>query len=104
MTPLYTQTEQMLKDNPAFRERKIRLYYIAEFLIDRYHLPTSPTILADALSDSESVNRYVRLIQASNETLRGKDYDTKRLTEERKELELGYEPRYHQDIKQGKLL
>ena len=97
--------EDKLKSDIRWRERKQRLYCIAEFLIARYHLTATPTTLADALSEAESVNRYIRMLQSENEAYRGFDYsDGKVLAQNYQIKQLEYEPQTFKRDLQRKLL
>lgn len=93
---------QYLKDEPKFRERCNKDRGIVNLLRDKYPqlIPISKETLTSVIQDANSMDRYWRLLTSRYPELRGKDYDTKRVVEERKQISLGYEPHYYQDIKQ----
>ena len=92
-----------LKDEPKFRERKNKNRGIGNLIERKYHIELGDK-KADIISDIVGADRYWRLHTAEHEDLRGNDYDTKKKMSQRSQIEYGYEPLYHQDIKQEKLL
>jgi len=88
-----------LEDDVNFRERRNKWNGIAEILKDKYR-----EINADVLVEAESMARYWRMILQTNEHLRGFDYYTKKETEQRHKMSLGYEVGYKQDIKKQNTL
>jgi hypothetical protein len=46
--------------------------------------------------DFNSADRYWRQHLSNHPELRGMDYDTKEIVEQRKEIQLGYEPGFHE--------
>lgn len=56
--------------------------------------------LVDLAKDFNSADRYWRLLTGHHKELRGSDYDTKAIVEQRFEIEqLGMEPGYYQDTR-----
>lgn len=55
--------------------------------------------LVDLAKDYNSADRYWRLLTAEHTELRGNDYDTKQIVEQRKELSLGYESGFHENVR-----
>jgi len=101
---LKDKTETLLEQNPRLRERRYRLYELARYLAEKYHIDRETRIVEEVIKEAADMDRYCRMIQNDREDLQGNDYNTKRATEEKKELELGYEPRYFEDIKQETML
>lgn len=93
------QVLQYLKDEVRFRERCNKDRGIANLLIEKYHLDIDKSRLIAVIQDANSMDRYWRKLTAENKDLRGKDYDTKKIVSQRKQMELGYEVGYNNDIK-----
>lgn len=104
---MYSGLQQTIYDylqrQPLFRERKNKDQGIVNVLIDKYPiLATIPKrVLVDVVRDYNSADRYWRLLLDDNHhpELRGKDYDTKQIVEQTKEIELGYETDYDRNLK-----
>jgi len=96
----------MLETEPRARERRNKRRAVARIVQERYPVLKDIQIdtLVEAIDDADSLDRYWRLILSEREDLRGKDYNTKRIVEERKEIDLGYEPGYNQSRKQLEML
>lgn len=101
---MYNDILNKLESDIAFRERKNRMEIIAKMLIEKYHINTEPSRVKAIIEDANSMDRYWRLILMERKDLQGNDYDTKRIVEEKKELELGYEVGYNMDINKLKTL
>lgn len=96
-----------LEKQPLFRERKNKDQGIVNILIGRH------TKLGDAIRTGvitkgfvvEMVQEYASMDRAWRQALehdpnlRGSDYDDKVRLEQKKEIELGYSPGHHADIK-----
>lgn len=95
-----------LEEHPWFRERRARLFGISKLLIRKYHLEEKidPKTLEDIIAESATLDRSWRKVLSECPHLQGSDYGDKREYEEKKEIELGYEVGYHNDLKQSKLL
>lgn len=95
---IYERVRLFLECHPQFRERKNRGHAICYLLNEDgiYRLS------AEALRQAESYNRLFRKVQAENEHLQGKDYDTKDKVEQEYEMSIGYEPRHRQDTRELK--
>lgn len=95
----------MLQQIPWSRERRrkdealVRLLtnkktwdgHISAFTLDE---------LVDLAKDFNSADRYWRLLTGEHKELRGNDYDTKQVVEQRKQIELGFEPGYAESTRQ----
>lgn len=95
---LQDQVMQYLINEEKFRERVNKDRGIVNLLLKKY--PTleavDKKILVDLVKDYNSMDRSWRLILADkeNEHLRGKDYYTKEIYSQQKQLGLGYEVGY----------
>ena len=98
--------EKYLQNEPKFRERKNKDRGIVILLILRY--PTlrnmGKNTLTAVMQDYASMDRAWRKLLQENEYLRGKDYNEKEVLEQKKQIELGYTPGHHQDVKKLKTL
>ncbi len=85
---------QYLKEDARFRERANKNKGIANMLKEKY--PTlkdaNREIVLDIIADCLSWERQWRDLLLKDENLRGSDYDKKHELEEKKLIELGYEP------------
>jgi hypothetical protein len=100
MTNLYHLLLKYLKEEPYARERVNKNLAIANLLISRYNLPINQTLLTDVLHEAFNLERYWRLILKDEPSLRGLDYEQgKKTYEQAKEIELGYTPDYHLDVR-----
>lgn len=93
-----------LSDFTWFRERKNKNFGIAKLLIRLYNLNIDPKTLEEVIVEASSLDRMWRKTLQDNPHLRGSDYESKEILEQNKEIELGYEVDYFNDIKQKKLL
>ena len=96
---LKEEVRQYLLDEPRARERRNRQKAIANILIARHGIPTSKESLIVHLEESESINRYIRMVQQEEPATRGNDYETKDAVEQKKIIDLGYSMGFHEDIK-----
>lgn len=89
-----------LERNVWARERRNKDKAIVIALYERnLGYPKTPQELVDFVKDYASADRYWRLILAEHKELRGQDYDTKAVVEQRFEIEqLGMEVGYHRDV------
>lgn len=88
-----------LEREPLFRERANKDRGIANLLIEKYHLEIEKSRLTAVIQDANSMDRYWRLLTRRYTELRGKDWlDGKRLAQQ-KEIDLGYEMGFNEDIK-----
>lgn len=93
---------------PEYRERRKKAEFVARWLHNKY-----PTLLGnvekiktieDMVDEVINVERYWRKVLQEHPELRGKDYQSKRVVEEEKMLELDYHPFHHTDTKKLKTL
>lgn len=100
---LQNRVKEYLISEPKFRERAGRENGTVNLLIERYPdlANVSKRTLIDAIHDSDSILRYWRLLLAmdENKDLRGTDFSDGKALAQQKQLDLGFEPHYHQDIK-----
>lgn len=92
---LSKEIENLLTENPIYRERKNKNKFIARWLQKKYpHELESISLqrLEDIVVDASSVDRYWRLALQNNEEIRGSDYNDKTALQQEKILDLGYEP------------
>jgi len=84
-----------------FRERRNKNRWIGGIIFKKYGIEITPKIkdqLADIVTDMQNADRYWRMHTAERPQLRGSDWDTGRVVEQKKQLELGYAPGHNQDI------
>lgn len=81
-----------LKEDARFRERANKDKGIANLIMKKYHIEIPKDKRDDVIKDILSADRYWRMALLENEELRGNDYQTKQIVEQRKELQLGYQP------------
>lgn len=90
-----------LRDYEQFRERRNKNKYIGAIVLMKYGVELTPKLkdqLADLVTDMMNADRYWRMHTHEYPELRGKDYDTGKVVEQKKILELGYEMGYSKDI------
>ena len=95
---------QYLKAEPRFRNRTAKWRGIADILIETYHLDLDRKVLADIIADGSSADRCWRDILKNDKSLRGEDYEDKEMLEQEAQMQLGYQPNYHNDIKKLKTI
>jgi len=95
------EIENYLEEEPRFRERKNKDRGIVNLLIKHHPiLETVPKeILIDMVKEYNSMDRYWRMITLEREDLRGNDYDTKEIVSQEKQIQLGYESNYYNNIR-----
>lgn len=94
-----------LEEEPKFRERRNKDRGIVNLLMRRYPKlkfvietgAISKKEIIEIVQDHASMDRYWRKHTLENKSLRGFDYDDKKICEQEKQIELGYEPGYHRD-------
>ena len=88
------------------RERRNKRRAVARIVQTRYPVLKDIPIdtLVSALDDGDALDRYWRLHLSNRPNLRGSDYETKHIVEQRKEVELGYSPSHFHDVKKLKTL
>jgi hypothetical protein len=92
-----------LKECPEFRLRRNKNKYIGAICLKKYGIELTPKLkdqLADLVTDIDNAGRYWRLHTSENPELQGSDYlKDKDLLEQQKQVELGYVPNHHTDLK-----
>ena len=100
---IYKEIQSYLEANPYARERRNKDHAIAFMLQDKHFADGMVNIvrLTDFAKDFTSYDRIWRLVLEENPKLRGKDYGTKDIVEQRFEVDvLHREPGYFQNVKQ----
>lgn len=89
---MYNILLEYLKHQPLARERKNKDRAIVNLLINKYPelKEVKKEIIVELVKDYNSMDRYWRDITAQNVSLRGDDYEDKKVFEQKKQLELGY--------------
>lgn len=87
---------EYLKSEPRARERSLKDRAIVNLLNKRYPVLETKESRIAFVQDYNSLDRYWRLLTAEHIELRGSDYETKRIVEERKQKEIGYESGFYQ--------
>ena len=103
---LRREIEEYLEDEPRARERRFKDRALVNILLKKHPaLSRVPKeVLIGLVQDFNSLDRYWRMILMERPELRGVDYEDKVRYEQEKELGLGYEPRYRQNISSTKFL
>lgn len=91
---------RMLQSVPWTRERHNKDKAIVK-LLTAHGVPTD---LVGFIQDANSADRYWRLLTSEHKELRGEDYNTKAIVEQRTQVSLGYEANYHENVKQLELV
>lgn len=109
---LKNAVEEYLKTEPKFRERKNKDRGIVNILMGR-HAKLADAIrqgfltkeyFTELMQEYASMDRAWRQALEHDSSLRGTDYDDKKVLEQKKQIELGYTPGYDSDIKKLKTL
>ena len=96
---MYEEIKKYLEKSLSARERKNKNKFIAWFLIHKLKLEISEELLEDIIVRANNYDRTWRKILQDNEHLRGKDYNDLIKLEQEKQIELGYEPNYRENVK-----
>lgn len=103
---MYERIKNYLIAEPRSRERQLHQRGMVNLLLEDYpelkELPKEK--LVDFCHDFESYCRIWRKVLSENENLRGTDYYDKIRLEQEKQIELGYEANYFNDIKKLKTI
>jgi len=89
-----------LENHIEARERRYRERHLVDFILENgeYKFPLTKSRLIDFVHDFASADRYWRMTLKERKDLRGKDYDTKDIVEQQKEIELGFSPNHYKDV------
>lgn len=108
---LQGRVHRMLQEIPWTRERANKDRALVKLLTNKKQWDGDLAAfrlseLVDIAKDFDSANRYWRLLLDDDHhpELRGRDYDTKQIVEERAQLSLGYESGYHENVKRLELI
>lgn len=97
---MYERIKNYLSKEPRARERHLRDRAMINLILEDY--PSLAEIPKDTLivfcQQFESYARIWRKVIEENESLRGSDYETKDIVEQRKQIALGYDPLYNKKI------
>lgn len=88
---VYKDVRHDLEFYPALRERKNKNKYIAVKLEKKYHTGIPIEKLMYIAMDAATIDRGWRYILQHHPRLRGSDYGEKKILEQAKKVELGYE-------------
>lgn len=88
---IYKDIKHDLEFYPQLRERKNKNRYIATKLQRKYKTNLSIETLTQIAMDASSYDRGWRYILQHHPRLRGTDYGDKKVLEDAKKVELGYE-------------
>lgn len=88
---VYNDIEHDLKFYPQTRERKNKNRYIARRLERKYHTGVDESVMAAIVADVLNTDRGWRYVLQHNPKLRGTDYGDKKVLEQEKVVELGYQ-------------
>lgn len=102
---IYEEIKSKLERHPLARERSHKNRFIATMLFKKYDMRMQTGMdvaLVEGIGvDFSSYDRAWRQVLQHEASLRGKDYDDKKTLEQERELELGYQPGFFQDIKKA---
>lgn len=101
---MYELIKHKLEETIWFRERRNKNYGIAEILIKEHALNVNAKRLEEIIVEYASLDRQWREVTKDHPHLRGSDYEDRVRLMQEKQIELGYEVGYHNDLKQSKLL
>ena len=91
----------LIRTNRKARERYYKNRTVA-FILQQKH-PLLKDIKLDKLTEyigeALTLDRQWRKIMQENEDLRGRDYDYKKIAEQKAQIELGYQSGYYSDVK-----
>jgi hypothetical protein len=97
---MYELIKSKLESHPDFRERKHRGKYLAILALRECKLEKTDKLTHEELSSVcvayGSLERAWRSVTADYKELRGTDYDQKVELEQKKQIELGYQPSFEQ--------
>ncbi len=88
---VYADIEHDMKFYPQARERKNKNKYIARKLEKKHHTGVPESVLAEIVADVLGMDRGWRYVLQHNPKLRGTDYEDKKVLEQEKKGELGYQ-------------
>ena len=92
METIYQRVKNYLEREPKARERHNRSRAIVNLLLEDYpdFMPLKDKLIS-AIHSADSYDRLFRKVQSECPELQGEDYSTKKIVEQRKQIELGYE-------------
>src|SRR3990167_3626165 len=100
METIYQRVKNYLEREPKARERHNRSRAIVNLLLEDYpdFMPLKDKLIS-AIHSADSLDRLFRKCQSECPELQGEDYSTKQIVEQRKQIELGYESNFYQNVK-----
>lgn len=104
---MYEELKHKLKSFPIWRERRERKRLIADHILKQYGLygkPINPDMLEELATEFDSYDRTWRKVLQDCPELRGTDYNDGKKVEQLKQMELGYEPNYKENVRKLKTL
>ena len=94
------QMENFLENQPLARERSNKNRAIANLLLKGHpSLEIGKSLLTEIVGEALSIDRLWRKVLEEREDLRGSDYKQGKILSQEKQIELGYEPAHHRNIK-----
>lgn len=108
---IYDEVKNKLINFPEFRERKKRGDYLVILALrkceleDKYKSSRQLTLqeMADVAKSFDTYRHEWDAVLRDYPGLQGKDYADKKVLVQQKQIEYGYEPSYHQNVKQLKM-
>lgn len=105
---LQSRVYKMLQEIPWTRERRRKDEALIRLLTNNKQWDGEMAVfrlseLVEIAKDYDTANRYWRQILAENPSLQGRDYSTKKILEQRKEISLGYEVGYDHDRRMARM-
>lgn len=99
--------EDYLEKEPLFRERRHKNRGVTNLLLKKYtgiaaalvKAGISKESLIALVEDAYTMDRWWRKHLEHRPELRGKDYGTKKMLVQKKQIELGYTPGFERDVK-----
>lgn len=103
---IYEEMKGYLERMPKARERKNKNKFLATLMEKKYASQMQTGFDVDVIErmlvSASTYDRAWRQVLEHEPSLRGSDYDDKKMLEQEKELELGYQPGIQKDIKKGR--
>src|SRR3990167_10120500 len=102
METIYQRVKNYLEREPKARERHNRSRAIVNLLLEDYpdFMPLKDKLIS-AIHSADSYDRLFRKVQSEpeNEHLRGSDYNDKIELSQKKQIELGYEQNFYENVR-----
>ena len=102
MNSIYRIVKLALEHDVLSRERKNKNRFVANCLWQKWNLDSRSLnieLLVSLIMDARSYERMWQMVLKDHVHLRGNDYDDKKKIVQNKQIELGYEPGFHENVK-----